>query len=135
MFVSGNDYGPCDMTRPSTIEDIAFEIGRYNYRFTSEAELQIGLSTALHRAGCVFTRESHLTNKDRIDFFIHGSGIGIEVKIGGSTSDLIAQVFRYTESELIQGVVVVTSRARHKQLPADINGKPIRVVHLLNSCL
>lgn len=121
--------------QPITIDGIALEIGKYNYRFTNEAELQSGIGDALHRAGCIFTRESRLTNKDRIDFLVHESDIGIEVKIGGSTTDLIAQVFRYTKSELIKGVIVVTSRARHRQIPPYINGKPVRVVHLLNCSL
>ena len=59
--------------------------------------------------------------------------MGIEVKIQGSVSELGYQVLRYARHDDIRGVVIVTTKSVHLALPAEIEDKPVRVLHLLGS--
>ena len=69
-----------------------------------------------------------LAPTDRIDFLL--GGVGIEVKVDGSTAQILRQLRRYASSPQIEHLVLVTNRARHRSLPAVIGGKPLRVVHI-----
>ena len=108
--------------------------------FEHEAQLQQIVHDALrscllphHRA----YREVRLNSRDRLDFLVshfdpahppstsESRGIAIEVKVGGSLSDLTRQLARYAESERITGLLVVTTKDRHRQLPPSLGGKPI----------
>lgn len=104
-------------------------ISRVRFSFTSEAELQRGIAETLERANVHFEREYRLSGADRIDFFLADHGMGIEVKIDGSTSALTRQLLRYAESDEIKSLSVITSRMRHAvQMPASMNGKPLQVI-------
>jgi hypothetical protein len=100
----------------------------------SEAELQVAIMDLLEQHGVEFQREHRLNRADRIDFFL-ADGNGIEVKIDGSAPALIRQLHRYAQHDSIQGLIVVTSRARLTQMPSEINGKPIEVVSLMEGVL
>jgi hypothetical protein len=81
------------------------------------------------------TRETILAPGERIDFTVfHGFRrkiIGIEVKVDGSKADVARQLMRYVP--YVDGLVLVTTRARHVGLPATLGGKPLRVVRLENA--
>lgn len=88
------------------------------FRYCNEDDLQAGLAGALTNAGLDVQREVRLTARDRIDLLV--DAVGIEVKIAGRTADVIRQLNRYLKSELIEELILVTSRARHQiELPAD----------------
>ena len=78
-------------------------------------------------------RELVLTKRDRLDFLVGYSplwsavpmGTAVEVKVGGSLSDLTRQLARYAEHNDVTGLLVVTTKDRHRQLPASLSGKPI----------
>lgn len=113
-------------------ERLAAVVRGYRYAFADEAELQDGVAAALARAGVPFRREHVLAGVGRIDF-LAGPGIGLEVKVGGSLTDLTRQVHRYAAHPDVAALVVVTSRLRLGYLPATLGGKPVRVVALLAS--
>jgi len=102
-------------------------IGSQSYRFCNEKELQDGIERVLIEDGYSPKREVILSNRDRIDFMV--DRIGIEVKVGGSTSAIIRQVHRYAQHDSLDAILVVTTRSRHS-LPATISGKPVWLVYL-----
>lgn len=109
------------------MEEIHRAIENHRYRYANEAELQDAIARVLDDACFQFRREVRLSDRDRIDFLV--DGIGIEVKIKGSGSALVRQVYRYLQHEELQALIVVTTRVRHS-LPSEIRGKPVGVVHL-----
>ena len=117
-----------------TLAELVEVIRGHTYNFISEVDLQDGIEGVLQQAGIHGEREAELSSKDRIDFLIK-DGIGVEVKTKGSTSTLTRQVHRYVQHESIKAMVVVTTVGRLTNIPEVMNGKPIVVVHLIESCL
>lgn len=113
--------------------------------FSTEAELQELIGKLLHDCLPVthgLLKEVRLSARDRPDFLVRpytpyesAPGVAIEVKIGGSLSDLTRQLARYAESERVTGLVVVTTKAQHCRLPPTLSGKPIAVVSLVDFTL
>ena len=108
---------------------------RFRFRFRDEYELQDGIELVLKRADVAFEREYLLPPPNvarhygtgRIDFFIPASGLGVEVKVGGSLSHLTRQLWRYAEHPLIKELLVVSSRLSLRELPAVMEGRPVHV--------
>jgi hypothetical protein len=122
-------------SKPSPAEvtaEIARVLGLYRFHYGSEVDLQLGIEKALEDAGVPFTRE--LTFKKvlgRIDFMVHALyEVGIEVKIGGANTDVGRQLARYLKTDELDGIVLVTSKRRHRTFPTEFNGKPVSVVWL-----
>lgn len=115
----------------SSSSEIAAVLGSARFRYTSEDELQQGISLVLDKHGFAFEREARLDARSRIDFLV--GDVGIEVKVAGSAADLGVQVLRYLRHDRIRAVVIVTTRARHRDIPAELEGKPVHIVHLLAS--
>lgn len=109
------------------ISDVADIFAAARFNFGNEEQLQLGLTEALRAAGHAVEREVRLDGQNRIDLLV--GTIGVEVKVAGKPDDVLAQVTRYCHSDLIEGLVLVTTRMRHR-LPAEINHKPVRVVSL-----
>lgn len=99
---------------------------RYRFNHTSEAELQDGVAEVLGRHGLAFEREAALDGRDRIDFLV--GALGVEIKVDGSLSLVTRQVHRYLQCDRVEGLVVLTSRQKHANLPPEINGKPVQVL-------
>lgn len=102
------------------------------YRYATEDELQQALAAALTGAGYTVEREVRLNSRDRIDLLV--DRVGIEVKIAGERRTVERQLARYSESDLVDELVLVTTRARHRP-PAQLNWKPVHVVSLLGAGL
>lgn len=102
------------------------------FRFSSEEDLQLGIDQLLRKREIVFEREVRLGPHDRIDFLVEG-GIGIEVKIDGSAAELGRQALRYALHERVREIVLVTTRASHRDQPPTLEGKPVTVVYLFSS--
>jgi hypothetical protein len=112
-----------------TVDELAETMAAYRFTFATERDLQNGIERVLESAKFPFEREFILSPKDRVDFLVVG-GIALEVKTKGSLTALTMQVHRYLQDERVEGTVIVTSKQGHRNLPAEINGKPVRVVWL-----
>ena len=100
------------------------------YTYNSEVELQDGIETVLRAAGLNYRREVRLSAKDRPDFMV--GSIAVEVKINGPALDALRQIHRYSQSDYVGGIVLVTSRASLiAKMPGVLNGKPVVVASLL----
>lgn len=102
------------------------------FRYSSEEDLQLGIDRLFRERGIVYEREVRLDSHCRIDFMVEGS-IGIEVKIDGSAEELGRQILRYLQHDRVSEIVVVTTRATHRDLPPMLEGKRITVVYLFSS--
>ena len=113
---------------------LANELRQVHFRYHHEDELQRGIAEVLTRLAVPFEREVDISPRDRLDFLTR-DGICIEVKVTGTLSALTRQVFRYTVSDRVAGVLVVTNRSAHAGLASRLNDKPVVVVHLLTGIL
>lgn len=104
----------------------------HRFLFSAEDELQRGIAGALAAAGLVVEREVRLTQRDRIDLLV--GTVGIEVKIAGDASRVERQLERYTQSDLVTALILVTTRVRHRP-PPMLNGKPVTTVSLLHNSI
>lgn len=105
-------------------------LGAYRFRAVNEAELQRGIEAVLIEAGYTFTREKHLSRKDRPDFLLE-DGVAVEVKIDGTLTAVMRQLSRYAEQATVTVIVLVTTRATQAvRIPQEFCGKPVRVVLL-----
>lgn len=117
------------------MEAIIQAITSHRFAISNEAMLQDAIAIVLeHDAGIRFEREVILSARDRIDFLLDG-GIGLEVKVDGSLAALTRQLHRYAQHGRINGLIVVTNRARLRAVPSTLNGKPVRVASLLGGSL
>lgn len=125
--VSRNDPIVADMTSTTGL-DVAGIVaaGRYGYR--DEHDLQAGLAEALTAAGRPVEREVRLGPRDRLDLLTGRTGI--EVKVAGTADRVLAQLTRYAASDLVDDLILVTTRVRHRTLPDTVGGKPLRVVQV-----
>ncbi len=111
-----------------TLAELARAISRRagELRFTTEQDLQVGIATLLADEGFTATPQVRLGALDRVDFLV--DGVAIELKVKGSAAELERQLTRYLARAEVSGALVVTNRARHRGLPAEIHGKPVWVV-------
>lgn len=116
-------------------KEIANVLDGYKFHFFSERDLQQGIALILSSLNLDWKAEVKLTKRDRIDFLVNPEKIGIEVKVGGSLSEVTRQLWRYVEHPEIEELVLVTTRASHCALPAQLNEKRLYVVYLLRSFL
>jgi hypothetical protein len=117
---------------PTTAElaaAIAKLVREQKFRYRNEIELHRGLSMLFTLAGLSVEQEVMLTPADRIDFLI--LGVGIEVKVKGSTPRVADQLRRYAQHPRIQQLVLVTSRGKHRSLDGEIyHDVPVTVARL-----
>ena len=117
-------------SEPVTVEAVRAALASKRFVYCNEKDLHVGIGHVLEAAfpGAV-EREVPITKGSRLDFRV-GAVVAVEVKIDGTLSELTRQVYRYAEIETLAGVVAVVGRARLRDLPDTMNGKPIAVVHL-----
>ncbi len=119
-----------------TAEELAKLFVEHRFRFKDEKELQAGIYQVLAKQEeILFIPEYALSPGDRIDFFVLGDGIGIEVKTddskgGAGLSVVTRQLWRYAKSDDVKALILVTTRFKHRSLPSEILGKPLFVVYL-----
>jgi hypothetical protein len=117
----------------TTADDLCALLGRQRFRTHTEAELHVALATCFTRAAIPFEREVELGPEARVDFFLP-PGLAVEVKILGSTNNVLRQLGRYAEFARVQEVVLVTTRLRlASAVPDSLAGKPVIAIHLEGS--
>ncbi len=98
------------------------------FKHQCEDDLQNAIASVLTNSGITFQREAPLGPRDRVDFLVEK--IGIEVKIKGAPTAVARQLNRYVKSDLIESILLVTTKATLRVMPATLNGKLINVVYL-----
>lgn len=107
---------------------------QYKYPVGNEVAFQEMLDTVLRDGGFNVIREFNLGfGHGRIDFYLPEQKIGIELKVKGSPSEVIRQMHRYAQSELVDSLVLVTGRARLDFGSKELNGKPLLIACLWES--
>lgn len=113
------------MDTAKQLSDLAKIIRKYRFLSASEDDLCRGIGSALDDAGVWFMREVKC-NGGRLDFLC--GDLAIEVKIAGSLADLTRQVHRYLQDPTLAGLLIVSTKLAHRDLPSEISGKPVGVV-------
>jgi ABC-type uncharacterized transport system substrate-binding protein len=108
---------------------LAALLSGHRYRYSSETDLQAAIAKLLDRAGIDYRREFRLCELDRPDFMV--GDVAIEVKIDGSLASVVRQIARYAEHDEVRAIVLVSTRAVHRSIPATFNGKPVVLASLL----
>lgn len=106
---------------------MAEAIRAVRFSYSSEADLQEGISRALAAAGIDHEREVDL-GVGRIDLLV--GRVGVEVKVAGGPAEVGRQALRYLRSDRLDSLVLVTSRVKHLHLPDELAGKRVEVVTL-----
>lgn len=105
----------------------------FNYEtIASESDLQRQVEDRLRSANIEFLSQVQLDAKgrDRIDVLCETSGV--ELKIKGTASTVLAQLERYAQSTLVSELILVTTRATHIKIRdvGSVHGKRIYVIHV-----
>lgn len=107
--------------------DINAELRSVRLDLTDEKILQLEIQNViLKRTIYSLEREVRLSKKDIIDFMV--LGLGIEVKIKGSKTEIYRQLQRYAEFEEVKCLWLITNKA--VKLPEYINGKNAYILNL-----
>jgi len=97
---------------------------------TEEYEIQDIIAQTLVAHKIHYIKEYKLAPRNRIDFFLPGTGIGIEVKKKKPNyTQTYNQLSRYTSFPEIGGILLVVERTL-TGLPPSINNKPCQVIGL-----
>lgn len=107
-------------------DTLASTLDRFRFHFVGEEELQCAVEQVLTDEGFSFSREHSLTEADRIDFLV--GGVGLEIKVDGSLSQVTRQLHRYAQCEEVKSLVLLTSRRKHCKMPPEMNGKTLTVI-------
>ncbi len=105
------------------------------YHHHNEKGLQHGVGIVLAGRGLEFTPEVPLSPRDRIDFLV--GDVGIECKSndsngGTSLAAVTRQLMRYAYSDRVKELILMTTMSKHRNLPPEMNGKPLYIVHILS---
>lgn len=104
----------------------------FRFHYGNEDDLQRGIERALRGADAQFTREAILPGVfGRLDFMVHAKfEMAIECKVEGAMSSVGRQLQRYLKCDEVDGIVLVTSKRRHKKFAQSYEGKPVEIVWL-----
>ena len=119
----------------TALREIAELLSGYAYTFDCEASLQAGVAAVLEAGGVKNDREERLGAGDRIDFWCWQEDIGVECKIDGPSMAVTRQLLRYANHDKVRGLILVTSRMRHKEVPTTLNGIPVELVCIAEGAL
>lgn len=109
-------------------------LSAFRFTYDNEIELQDGIAAAFTKENIPFLREARLGPNLKIDFLVP-NGIGIEVKIKGSPSEVARQLLAYANRPEVTCLVLVTGRAALSKLPPSLLDKKLYVVALWRSFL
>lgn len=94
---------------------------------SQETQIHSIIAESLVKNGIEFQHEYRLSSDSRIDFL--SGNIGIEVKKSTvKDKDLLKQLKKYSESDKISKIILVTTKSVN--IPSFINNKQIYIVNL-----
>lgn len=95
-----------------------------------ELRLQEEIEAVLSAHAHPYEREVRLTPGERIDFLVGEKGepgIGLEIKVAGSSTEVTRQLLRYAAHERVTGLVLFTTRTQII-VPDKLCEKPVWTV-------
>lgn len=105
------------------------------YRPVNEAAVQKDVAAALADTGLPVVAEYPLSSRDRPDFLV-ADHVAVEVKVRGTTNDVLRQLARYASDPRVAAVVLATTvRRLAVAAPTELSGKPIQVSVLPGAAL
>lgn len=108
----------------------------YRIPIGQELAMQQAVAEILDREGCLFEREFDLgPGRGRIDFYLPTIRVGLELKVKGSPADVLRQLQRYTTSDQIDALILVSGRARFGAFPSTLGGKALHVAAIWRGLL
>lgn len=110
------------------IRELLAALRAVRIRATNEDELQRGVAAVLDDAGIRCERHRALSRQDIPDFMI--GSIAVELKVKGSLADVTRQLHRYAQHEAVSELVLITTMARHRAVPRQLNNKPVTAIVL-----
>jgi hypothetical protein len=113
-------------TRDAIMEKLYLLLSQVAFTCSTEKELQDAVASTLALAGWTAEREVEVAPGDRIDFLV--GDVGIELKVSGATMAVNRQLHRYLGSSRIAGLLLVTTKMRHRAVARELQGKPVAVV-------
>lgn len=116
-----------------TITNLKKLLANQAYSITEERLVQDKIEQVLNNNNIIHLREAQLTKQDRIDFLV--GTIGIEVKLKAPPTQMIRQLHRYAQSDLISHLLLVTTSPKLQQMPKEFNGKPIHTLLLITALI
>lgn len=108
-------------------QDLAALLRAHRMPQATERQLQDAIAKVLARSAVAFSREHRLSTTERPDFFV-APGVCVEVKVGGPSSEVLRQLARYAEHDVVEELLLVTTRRTHDVMPAEVCGKPLTTV-------
>jgi len=109
--------------------EIVKALRQYRIRFGTEAFMHADVARVLNQLDQLHVCEEPLSAADRIDFYLPDTHCGIECKVAGGPSEVLAQLLRYANSPSIEHLILVTSRRTHQFEQTTLAGKPFAVVY------
>jgi len=116
------DSKPCD------VHDVAKLVKGHRYNVGSECDFQRGVLDVLTRSRIACEAEYDLPGSGRIDLFLPQLRIGIELKVKGSPTQILRQLYRYARCPILASLLLISSRPRLNPIPLSIYGKPLAVL-------
>ncbi len=113
----------------TVLPDVLAALARIRTRASTEADLQAAVGMAFKLARVPHEQQVRISPHDRLDFL--AGDVAVELKVDGSAAALLRQLDRYAAHERVGAIVVVSTRARHLEMPAALRGKPVHLVSLL----
>lgn len=120
------------------LRDVAAKLASYRYMFASEVQLHEGMAAVLTQHGISHEREKALDSRNRVDFWLTDFAMVIEVKVDGSLGEAARQIGRYCALEIVQGVLLASTKLWARQpikARPTLSGKAFHMVHLQRQSL
>ncbi len=108
--------------------ELAERMNQFGFAAPSESVLHDAVQEFFQSQSIPVEPERILSAKDRIDFYVPDGKIGVECKVDGSEFEVTRQLLRYAKSDEVYGLILVTSKSKHKRIVPTLNGKPVHVI-------
>jgi len=108
-----------------TVRDVLKTLRSHAFYTGNEKLLQDAIGQILDAP---FEREYQLGPGERIDFYLPGPKLGIEVKVDGSATVVMRQLQRYLGYSKVQEIILLTTRSKHLGVERVLCGKKVHVI-------
>ena len=115
------------------VQKIQYKINTIQFDLSSEIVVQNQIEEILQESNIVYIREKLLSKGNRIDFYLVGIGICVEVKIKGSATPILRQCKRYCEHGEVKSLLLISSK--FMGFPEILKGKSCYFIGLSEGLL